>query len=32
MGKNGRRLAEKEYDRDDLGDQFVDVLESLAVK
>ena len=31
MGKNGRRLAEKEFDRDNLGDQFVNVLESVVI-
>ncbi|MCH8010909.1 MAG: glycosyltransferase family 4 protein [Candidatus Marinimicrobia bacterium] len=31
MGKNGRRLAENEFDRNRLGERFVDVLESVTV-
>lgn len=31
MGKNGRRLAENKFDRSALGEQFVDVLESITV-
>lgn len=31
MGKNARRLAENEFDRNRLGERFADVLESVAV-
>ena len=31
MGKNGRRLAESKFDRNKLGDRFVDVLESVVI-
>ena len=32
MGINASHLAREKFDRNDLGAQFVDVLESLAVK
>ena len=31
MGKNGRQLAENEFDRNRLGERFVDVLESVVI-